>query len=85
MWYLAHAVGQIQIHMFILMIKRKRKREREREGGREPKRLVKVCRHVRRECLECVGSTLLPRDLTEGADVIEHEALVIDAVWIFGN
>ena len=70
--------------MFTLMIKRKRKREREK-GGREPKRLVKVCRHVRRECLECVGSTLLPRDLTEGADVVEHEALVIDAVWIFGN
>ena len=60
--------------------KEKEKQREKEEGGREPKRLVKVCRHVRRECLECVGSTLLPRDLMEGADVVEHEALVIDAV-----
>ena len=45
---------------------------------------MKVCRHVRRECMECVGRTLLPRDQMEEAAVSEHDDLV-DAIWRHGS
>jgi hypothetical protein len=52
---------------------RERERERKKRRGereRETEGLVKACRHVRRECMECVGRALLPRDQMEGAAVL---------------
>ena len=54
----------------------------DRDRG-ETWRLVYTGRHVRRECMVCVGSALSPRDLMEKAAVIEHEALV-DTAWRHG-